>query len=94
MAVPQFMPISGSAIALADLKPTGDSVSDSVAIQTLDAAGYTVDNYMWNDWLYGDACWVDNDMNQAEGVTFAPGQGLWVFGASNAQYLRFPAPEL
>ena len=30
----------------------------------------------------------------AIGVTFAPGQGLWVQGSSSAQAIVFPAPEL
>ena len=81
-------------IALQDIIPEGDDLSDNVAIQTLDASGKTVDNYLWNDWMYDTACWVDDEFNMVEGVTFAPGQGLWVYGSSNTQYLRIPAPEL
>ena len=81
-------------ISLQDIIPEGDDLSDNVAIQTLDAYGRTVDNYLWNDWMHESACWVDDDFNVVEGVIFAPGQGLWVYGSSNTQYLRIPAPEL
>ena len=89
MVTAQFIPISGVAIALEDLKPIGENTSDSVAVQTLDAFGYTVDNYVWNDWMYGEACWIDDDMNAAEGVTFQPGQGLWTFGATTSQGIQY-----
>ena len=88
MATPQFLPINASTISLDDLTPTGDNTSDSVAIQTLDAYGYTVDNYDWNDWMYEKACWVDAEFNQVEGVSFEPGQGLWVYGADSTQGLQ------
>lgn len=82
MATPQFLPVSGETISLDDLVPTGDGTSDSVVIQTLDAAGGTVDTYAWNDRVYGKGCWVDSNFAEATGVTFAPGQGLWVYGAN------------
>ena len=81
-------------IDLQDIVPEGDDLSDRVEIQTLDAAGRTVASYMWNDWANDTACWVDGDFAPIEGVSFTPGQGLWVFGANDAQYIRFPAPEL
>ena len=90
----QFLPVTGEAIAIEGLVPQGDDTSDNVFIQTLDAFGYTVDNYGWNDWAAEEPCWVDDDFNPVEDVSFAPGQGLWVYGSSNSQYLRFPAPEL
>jgi len=83
-----------TSVALQDIVPTGDNVADNVSIQTCDAFGYTVDNYNWNDWVAENPCWVDDDYNVVTGVTFAPGQGLWVFGSSESQYIRFPAPEL
>lgn len=81
-------------VALQDIIALGDDTSDNVAIQTLDAAGYTVDNYLWNDWIAETPCWVNDSFEVVEDVTFEPGQGLWVYGSSNAQYLQFPAPEL
>ena len=72
----------------------GDDTSDNVQIQTLDAYGYTVDTYDWNDWAADKPCWVDGDWNPVEGVSIAPGQGLWIIGSSDAQSIRFPAPEL
>ena len=77
-----------------DIIPTGDDVADNVAIQTLDAFGRTVDTYSWNDWVAETPCWVNDDFEPLENVTFSAGQGLWVFGSSASQYLRFPAPEL
>ena len=82
---------------LADIVPVGDNLSDNVAIQTLDAFGRTVNNYIWNDWMYDNACWTDgsDDSEIVTGdVSFEPGRGLWVFGSSDSQYLQFPAPEL
>ena len=82
-------------VALTDIIPEGDDLSDNVNIQTLNNAGYTVKSYTWNDWMYDDACWVDDDtFEAAEDVTFIAGEGLWVVGSSNTQYLRIPAPEL
>ena len=79
---------------LESIAATGDEASDNVEIQTLDAFGYTVDSYLWNDWVSETPCWVDGDYNPVEGVTFAAGQGLWIGGASTEQAVRFPAPEL
>lgn len=79
---------------LQDVIAEGEDASDNVQIQTLDAYGRTVDAYDWNDWANDSACWVDSDWNPIEGVTLAPGQGLWVMGSNVNQYLRFPAPEL
>ena len=94
MTVPQFLNVGTESIALQSIIPLGDDVSDNVQIQTLDAFGYTVDSYDWNDWANDEACWVDGDWAKVEGVTFAPGQGLWVIGSSDKQSILFPAPEL
>ena len=82
------------AIDLQDVVADGEDVSDNVYIQTLDAYGYTLTSYAWNDWAADAPCWVDDDYNPVVGVTIQPGQGLWVQGTSTAQYIRFPAPEL
>ena len=85
------------AINIQDILPTGDDTSDNVYIQTLDAYGYTVDNYAWVNWA-GDSgdqeAWINDDFEIVTDVEFAPGQGLWVYGSSIEQALRFPAPEL
>ena len=81
-------------IDLQDIVAEGEDTSDSVFIQTLDAGGYTVNAYTWNDWAADKPCWVNDDYEPIEGVSFAPGAGLWVQGASSAQYIRIPAPEL
>ena len=88
MVAPQFLPVDGVALSLDSLSPTGEGTSDSVEIQTLDAAGRTVTAYTWNDWASDKACWVNGDFEPVTGVTFAPGQGLWVSGASTAQGLQ------
>ena len=98
MATPQFIPVNGNAIALESILPTGDGVSDVINIQTLDAFGYTVDSYLWINWAgasYDQEAWVNPDTYEiVEGVTFDPGQGLWITGSSSEQSVRFPAPEL
>jgi hypothetical protein len=94
-AVGNPFPVS---VDLQDIIPEGDDTSDNVALQTLDAYGYTVANYLWVNWA-GDSgdqeAWVDDEEFQiVEGVSFAPGAGLWVTGSSDQQSIRFPAPEL
>ena len=85
-------------VALQDILPSGDDLSDNVVIQTLTPYGYTASAYMWIDYA-GDSgdqtAWVDPDTYEiVEGVTFEPGQGLWVQGSSTNQSITFPAPEL
>ena len=85
------------AIDLQDIVPVGEGTSDMVSIQTLDSAGRAVDTYTWCDWAGPDSdqeAWSDGSGDIIEGVSFAPGQGLWVYGASAEQSIRFPAPEL
>ena len=82
------------AIDLQDIVAEGNDVSDNVEIQILDAYGRTVDSYSWNDWAQDKPCWVDGGYDKVEGVSFEPGQGLFVMGSGDGQYLRFPAPEL
>ena len=84
-------------VNLNDILPQGaDSTVDleGVEIQTLTRGGVTDKFYTWNTWMYAEPCWVDGDLNPLDGVTFAPGAGLWVQGSSDKQYIRFPAPDL
>ena len=86
----QFYNVGDSAsIPLQAIKPIGDGASDTVNIQTLDSAGYTVDSYMWIDYAGPDwdqKGWIDVNAEMGEyyelvtDVSFAPGEGLWVFG--------------
>ena len=96
MVAPQFLPINETGkIALEDLVPVGDDVDTDggIMIETLTAGGRAADIYMYLDW--GDPKgWCDDTYTLVEGVTFAPGQGLWVQGTKTTEYLRFPAPEL
>ena len=85
------------AIDLEDILPEGENLPDNVDIRVLDAFGRTVPGcaYAWNDWVDDNGpCWANGDYEKVENVTFAPGQGLWVYGKSTNQFLRFPAPEL
>ena len=81
-----------TAINLQDIKPIGDDTSDNVIIQTLDAFGNGVSMYNWINYAgeSGDQeAWIDADTFEVvTDVTFAPGQGLWVDGSSDAQYLQ------
>ncbi len=85
-------------VNLQDILPVGDDTSDNVFIQTLDAYGRTVASYGWINWAGANSdqsAWVDDSYAIVEGVTFAPGQGLWVMTNSEAeQFIKFPAPEL
>ena len=82
------------AINLQDIIASGEGASDNVYIQTLDAYGRTSESYGWNDWATDTACWVNDDYEPVEGVSFAAGQGLWVQGISKVQSIVLPAPEL
>ena len=90
MVTPQFAPMTGNTISLDSLVPTGENLSDNIDIRVLDAYGRTVDGctYIWNDWTADEPCWADEDFEKVEGVTFAPGQGLWVYGKNTSQGLR------
>ena len=98
LVAPQFNGVNAAGeIDLQSIR-CNDGCSDSVFIMTLDDIGLAVDTYSWVDW-YGDngdeKCWLDGaTMERAEGVTFQPGQGLWIQGDSDEQYITFPAVEL
>ena len=89
----QFLDIGQSSVSLQTLRPTGDEIDWTVEIQVLDNGGSTINDqdYMWVD---GEGwCTPDGDPI-TEDVTFAPGQGFWIYGSSTEQSIRFPAPEL
>ena len=88
MVTSQFIPITGSAIPLESMLPSGSTDLEGVEIQTLTAGGATDQAYTWNTWMYENPCWVDGDLNPVEGVTFAQGDGLWVFGTSSEQSIQ------
>ena len=82
------------AFSLQDIVAGGDNASDNVALSTIDEFGGPVATYTWNDWAAETPCWVDDSYVPVEGVTIAAGEGLWTNGSSEAQFVRFPAPEL
>ena len=99
MLTPQFVNIGASeSIPLQSISPVGNNTSDNVYIHILNAAGISVAGYAWIDWAGDDSdqeAWVDEDTFEIiEGVSFEPGQCLWVYGSSSEQSIRFPAPEL
>ena len=94
MATPQFLNIGTEGMPLQSILPTGADTSDNVYIQTLTAGGYTLNTYSWNDWACDEPCWVNDDYEKVEGVTFAAGEGILVQATSANQSVRFPAPEL
>ena len=88
MVTPQFVGIGTDGLDLQSLKANGDDTSDNVYIQTLDAYGRTLTSYGWNDWAAETACWVNDDYEPVEGVSFAAGQGLWVQGLTTDQGIQ------
>lgn len=83
------------AVALQDVVVGGEEASDNVTMSTIDEYGAPIMTYSWNDWaIEGKACWVDEGYAEIEGVSIAPGQGLWTSGSNDSQFVRFPAPEL
>jgi hypothetical protein len=93
--VPQFVSTSGGEIDLQDIK-CNDAASDSVSFKILNNIGIGGDSYFWINW-YGDngdeSCWVDGAYEKIEGMTIKPGQGIWVAGDSDEQYITFPGVE-
>ena len=85
-----FVNVDGSAMNLQDLKVTGYDKSvgyedAEVTVQSLDAAGRTVETYTWYD-VPGDFVgWLDSSDNFVEDVTIAPGEGLYA-GAPNTDF--------
>ena len=84
-------------VGLQDILPAGDDIVDNVSLMTLDSYGHTIDSYVWCDYA-GDSGeevgWVNDDLEVVEGVSFTPGQGLWISASSTEQTIRFPAHEL
>ena len=74
-----------------------DNCSDSVSFMILDNIGLGGDTYFWINY-YGDngdeSCWVDGGFEKVVGMKIQPGQGLWVAGESDEQYVTFPGVEL
>ena len=95
MVSAQFLGIGekDGAVSLSSIVPVGDDLDD-VNIQLLSSGGKTTTTYFWNTYMYETPRWVDDAMTEVEGVKFAPGQGLWVGGSADTQYLNIPAPEL
>lgn len=86
-------------LALSDILPSGEDVSDGVLIDVLDEFGGLMKQYVWIN--YGgesgeEEMWVDGETYEAptEAVVFNPGQGLWIEAQSDAQFVTFPGVEL
>lgn len=90
-----FVPVSGAttAIGIQDIVPSGDNIDNGdVAIQTLDAYGYTQDNFVY----YGEDCYDDGypagwytDEGELATATFAQGQGLWTYAVDSETAVTF-----
>jgi hypothetical protein len=94
----QFADVAGTGFALTNFKPTGADVYGNVNINRLNANGYVIETYSWTEsggdgWDTADV-WVDDANTIITDVTFASGEGFWVNGTSESQYLNIPAPEL
>ena len=87
-----------TSINLQDIVPQGENINKDggINIQLLNAYGVTTAKYQWIDWSADDDVvgWCDGNFELVTGVTFGPGQGLWVQGTKDTEYLRFPATEL
>ena len=89
-----FVPVSGgSSVGIQDIVPSGVNIDNGdVVIQTLDAYGYTQDNYVY----YGEDCYDDGypagwytDDGELATATFAQGQGLWTYAADSETSVTF-----
>ncbi len=88
------------ALDLQDIYCNDDS-SDSVSFSILNNIGIGGDSYYWVNWYDPDedgenfeSCWVDSEGIKVEGFTINPGDGLWVAGEYDTQYITFPSAEL
>ncbi len=87
------------ALDLQDIYCNDDS-SDSVSFSVLNNIGVGGDSYYWINWYDPDgdeiyeSCWVDGAYEKVEGFTVNPGDGLWVAGERDTQYITFPGVEL
>ena len=87
------------AIGLQDIR-CNDASSDSVSLQILNNIGIGGDSYFWVNWYDPDgtgneeSCWVDGAGEKVNDFKVLPGQGLWVTGANEDQYITFPGVEL
>lgn len=86
------------AVDLQDLLMTGEN-ADGANLQTLDASGRTLTSYTWADGYADDGTdrwdltgWADESGYLVDGVAFAPGEGIVIFG--NGATITFPAPQL
>jgi hypothetical protein len=87
------------AVDLQDIR-CGEGCSDSVSFSILNAIAIGGDSYYWINWYENpdtgetESCWVDGAYEKVEGFTVQPGEGLWVAGDDNTQYIIFPGVEL
>ena len=73
---PQFVTPGGSAFLLTNLVLVSEAdTAGNIEIQTLNNWGGTEEDYVWDG-----TKWIDgNTSDPVTDITFAPGQGLWVF---------------
>ena len=91
-----FTPV---AMNLQDIIAEGTDASYGVYLDLLNPQGIIVKQYVWVE-DYGEngdqKCWLDGDTYELpeEEVTFAPGQGFWIEGQNDEQFITFPGVEL
>ena len=99
--IAQFVGIGGTngEIDIQDIK-CNDGCSDIVTIEILDYQGLTDETYNWIDWYENaetgetEACWTDSYYEKLVDFKIQPGQGMWVYGDSEDQYITIPGVEL
>ena len=91
-----FTPIE---MKLQDIIAEGTEASYGIYLDILDPFGGLVKQYVWVE-DYGEngdqKCWLDGDTYELpeEEVSFAPGQGFWIEGQNDEQFITFPGVEL
>lgn len=66
-----------------------------IIAQTLDGFGRTVNSYSWCDFEEEGEFyvgWYDDDMNDYNDLTLAPGEGLWIYSPSTDYSVVFSSP--
>lgn len=84
ITAPQFTSVSGTTVNLDDIKATGNAVDGTVSVSTLNSIGLKTASYIWTD----DDGWCDRKFKPVSGVTFQPGEALWVEGNSSDQNVQ------
>jgi len=87
---PTFTNVSGEAIPIQSIIPSGDQLTPiSDSIQILDAGGATIKTYFWDDGSFAGTGWADADTLEITTDTIAPGQSILIYSDQPGVQIQF-----